>query len=99
MTRRGLRATHAPRLSHPRCPFGHRCTAAAGGIALINAIGNLSGFAGPYVMGYLKDATGNFSAGLLVLAGCTLAGGLVALTLKVSRHLEAAEPADLAPAE
>lgn len=28
MTRRGLRATHAPRLSHPRCPFGHRCTAA-----------------------------------------------------------------------
>lgn len=28
MTRRGLRATHAARLSHPRCPFGHRCTAA-----------------------------------------------------------------------
>lgn len=74
-------------------------TSAAAGIAAINAIGNLSGFAGPYVMGYLKDATGNFSAGLLVLAGCTLAGGLVALTLKVSRHLEAAEPADLAPAE
>jgi hypothetical protein len=28
VTRRGLRATHAARLSHPRCPFGHRCTAA-----------------------------------------------------------------------
>ncbi|MGH1573453.1 MFS transporter [Methylobacterium sp. P31] len=74
-------------------------TSAAAGIAAINAIGNLSGFAGPYVMGYLKDVTGNFSAGLLVLAGCTLAGGLVALTLKVSRHLEAAGSADLALAE
>jgi cyanate permease len=49
-------------------------------------------------MGYLKDATGNFSAGLLVLAGCTLAGGLVAMTLKVSRHLETVEPTQLAPA-
>lgn len=74
-------------------------TSAAAGIAAINAIGNLSGFAGPYVMGYLKDATGNFSAGLLVLAGCTFAGGLVAMTLKVSKHLEAVEPARLAPAE
>ena len=47
-------------------------TSAAAGIAAINAIGNLSGFAGPFVMGYLKDVTGNFSAGLLVLAGCHL---------------------------
>jgi cyanate permease len=73
-------------------------SSAAAGIAAINAIGNLSGFAGPYVMGYLKDATGNFSAGLLILAGCTFAGGLVALTLKVSRHLETVEPTQLAPA-
>lgn len=74
-------------------------TSAAAGIAAINAIGNLSGFAGPFVMGYLKDVTGNFSAGLLVLAGCTFAGGLVAMTLKVSKHLEAVEPGRLAPAE
>ena len=33
--------------------------AAAGGIAIVNAIGNLAGFAGPYVMGGLKDATGS----------------------------------------
>ena len=65
-------------------------TSAAAGIAAINSIGNLSGFAGPYVMGYLKDATGDFTAGLLVLGGCALLGGLVAMTLKVSRHLEAA---------
>src|SRR5205823_9585632 len=43
-------------------------TAAAGGIALINSIGNLAGFAAPFAMGYLKDATGGFSAGLLAVA-------------------------------
>jgi MFS transporter, ACS family, tartrate transporter len=67
-------------------------SSAAAGIAAINAIGNLSGFAGPFVMGYLKDATGNFTAGLLVLGGCALVGGIVAMTLKVSRQLEVADP-------
>jgi D-galactonate transporter len=65
-------------------------SSAAAGIAAINAIGNLSGFAGPYLMGYLRDATGDFTAGLLVLGGCALLGGLVAMTLKVSTHLETA---------
>jgi len=65
-------------------------SSAAAGIAAINSIGNLSGFAGPYVMGYLKDATGSFTAGLLVLGGCALVGGIVALTLKGSRQLEVA---------
>ena len=65
-------------------------TSAAAGIAAINAIGNLSGFAGPYLMGYLRDVTGDFSAGLLVLGGCALVGGIVAMTLKVNTHLETA---------
>ena len=65
-------------------------TSAAAGIAAINSIGNLSGFAGPYMMGYLKDATGDFTAGLLVLGGCALVGGVVALTLRVDKRLEAA---------
>ena len=43
-------------------------TAAAGGIALINSIGNLAGFAALYAMGYLKDATGGFTAGVLAVA-------------------------------
>lgn len=42
--------------------------AAAAGIALVNSIGNLGGFFGPYMMGWLKDATGSFSAGLFGLA-------------------------------
>ena len=65
-------------------------TSAAAGIAAINAIGNLSGFAGPYMMGYLRDATGDFTAGLLVLGGVTLVGGIVAMTLKVNSRLETA---------
>jgi MFS transporter, ACS family, tartrate transporter len=73
---------------------------AAAGIAGINALGNLSGFAGPFLMGYLKDATGNFTAGLLVLGGCALVGSIVALTLKVNPHLEVAgaTPGGPAPA-
>ncbi|GJD66439.1 Putative tartrate transporter [Methylobacterium frigidaeris] len=74
-------------------------SSAAAGIAAINSIGNLSGFFGPYVMGYLKDLTGTFTAGLLVLGAVTLAGGIVAMTLKVSRDLESAVARKAAPAE
>lgn len=42
--------------------------AAAGGLALINSIGALGGFAGPYLVGYLKDSFGTFTAGMLGLA-------------------------------
>jgi MFS transporter, ACS family, tartrate transporter len=54
-------------------------TAAEGGIALINSVGNLGGFAGPYIMGWVKNATGSFNAGLYVLAAFGIAGALVTL--------------------
>jgi MFS transporter, ACS family, tartrate transporter len=44
-------------------------SAAAGGIALINSIGNLSGFVGPYVIGWIKDATGETTLGLCGAGG------------------------------
>lgn len=44
-------------------------TAAAGGIAFINSLGNLSGWVAPSVVGWLQDVTGNTSAGLAVVAG------------------------------
>ena len=44
-------------------------SAAAGGIALINSVGNLSGYFGPFIIGELKDLTHGFTAGLLVIAG------------------------------
>jgi ACS family tartrate transporter-like MFS transporter len=41
--------------------------AAAGAIALINSVGNLGGFFGPYIVGYVKDATGSFNASMIFL--------------------------------
>ncbi len=67
--------------------------AAAGGIAIINSIGNLSGFAGPYAMGYLKDRTGGYEAGLQLLAGLGFMAMIVVLSLAHDRRLEQA-PAD-----
>jgi D-galactonate transporter len=52
-------------------------TAAAGAIALINSIGNLAGFAGPYLIGWVKESTGSTSTGLFVLAALPLIGGLL----------------------
>jgi ACS family tartrate transporter-like MFS transporter len=54
-------------------------TAAAGGIALINSVGNLGGFFGPFLMGYVKTATQSYSGGLLVLAGVVALGALLVL--------------------
>ena len=50
---------------------------AASGIALINAIGNLSGFVSPYLVGYLRDLTGHTDDGLFFLAGLLVAGALL----------------------
>ena len=47
---------------------------AAAGIALVNSIGNIGGFVGPFVLGYLRETTGSFEAGLIFI-GVLLAGG------------------------
>ena len=66
-------------------------TAAAGAIALINSIGNLAGFAGPYLIGWVKETTGSTSTGLFVLAVLPLLGGLLVF---VGGHESKAEFAD-----
>jgi MFS transporter, ACS family, tartrate transporter len=53
-------------------------TAAAGGIALVNSIGNLGGYVGPFIVGWIKDSTGSFEAGLYFLAACALLSGIIA---------------------
>ena len=57
-------------------------TAAAAGIALINSLGNIAGFAGPYVVGAVKDATGGFAGALVTFAVLMLAGAALAWTLR-----------------
>lgn len=58
-------------------------TAMAGGIAFINAIGNLGGFAGPYIVGSFKHGSDSFSSGLYALA--VLAGIAMLVTLTMVR--------------
>jgi MFS transporter, ACS family, tartrate transporter len=55
--------------------------AAAGGVALINSIGNSGSFFGPWLTGWLKDITGDYFVGLLVTCGIWLATSLVAYLL------------------
>jgi ACS family tartrate transporter-like MFS transporter len=73
----GIWSTLGPFWSVPTAFLGG--TAAAGGVALINSIGNVGGFVGPYIIGYIKQTTESFTGGMLVLAGTLLIAGFLAL--------------------
>jgi MFS transporter, ACS family, tartrate transporter len=62
--------------------------AAAAGIALINSVGNLGGFAGPYLVGLMKDATGSTDAGLVTLAVILALGAAFATRVTHVRAME-----------
>jgi len=62
-------------------------SALAGGIALINTMGSLGGFVGPTMVGYVREATGGFAGGMLLLAGLLVAAGLGTLVLRRSALL------------
>jgi ACS family tartrate transporter-like MFS transporter len=65
-------------------------SAAAAGIATINSIGNLGGFVGPAMIGWIKDQTGSFLGGLYFVAGLLVFSA--ALTLVLSRTLQKPAP-------
>jgi ACS family tartrate transporter-like MFS transporter len=56
--------------------------AAAGGIALINSMGAVGGFVGPYLLGVVKQRTGSFTIGLLMLAGALVAAVAIVMGLR-----------------
>ncbi|MCD9672775.1 MULTISPECIES: MFS transporter [Klebsiella] len=62
--------------------------AAAAGLAAINAIGNLGGFAGPAIIGWLKTNTGSFSVALYCVAGMLVISALLTLSLEIRRRLD-----------
>ena len=62
--------------------------AAAGGIALINSIGNLAGFAGPFTVGRISDLTGSYTGGLLLLSAFGFMATTVVLAIDHDRSLE-----------
>jgi len=60
-------------------------SAAAASIGLINSIGNLGGFAGPYIVGYLNTATKSFLGGIMYLSLSALAGAGLILALRQTK--------------
>ena len=56
-------------------------SAAAAAIGLINSVGNLGGFVGPFALGYLKDKTGVYSSGMALLSASLLCAGLLVLAI------------------
>lgn len=57
--------------------------AAAGGLAFINSIGTIGGFAGPSMMGWLKEFSGSYIIGLTAMAAIMIAAMLASLSLKL----------------
>jgi ACS family tartrate transporter-like MFS transporter len=75
----------------PRIFLGR--TVLAGGIALINVVGNLSGFPGPYLVGSMKKATGLYAAGMGAMAACLIAAAVIVLLLARSLRFKGRAPA------
>jgi MFS transporter, ACS family, tartrate transporter len=68
--------------------------AAAAGVAYINSLANIAGFVGPIVMGWIKDTTGSFDGGLLVIGCICIVGSIATLCVHHDRELEhQSEPA------
>jgi MFS family permease len=72
-------------------------TAAAAGIALINSIGSLSGWLGPFVVGWLEDVTGKTSAGLYVVAALEVLAAILILLFMPSAVIRSATTSSSSP--
>jgi MFS transporter, ACS family, tartrate transporter len=57
--------------------------AAAGSIGLINSVGNLGGFVGPFLLGYIKTETQSFLIGLLYLCFSMIVSATIIFTLRL----------------
>ena len=66
----------------------------AASIAAINSIGNLAGFVGPFLIGYIKDRTGSFVLGLLPLIAFAFVAGATVLLMGRDRPERAGVPAE-----
>lgn len=67
---------------------------AAAGIALINSMGNLGGFAGPLLIGWLKDKLGSYAAGLYAVGGMLALSAVVVVAMARQTNRSAPARAD-----
>jgi ACS family tartrate transporter-like MFS transporter len=65
---------------------------AAAGIALINSVGNVGGFVGPYLLGYIRQTTQGFGIGLMIIGGIVIVGGSLVLLLSEPSAAPELEP-------
>jgi len=63
-------------------------SAAAAGLALINAVANVGSFAGPYMVGWVRDFTGHYALGIMALGLGPLIASVVAASLRSARKFE-----------
>ncbi|HMF78965.1 MAG TPA: hypothetical protein VK604_25125, partial [Bryobacteraceae bacterium] len=75
----GISAAKAPLWAMPTMFLSG--AGAAAGIAMINSIGNLGGFAGPFVIGWLKGVSGSYAGGLYLVAATLAVSAIVTLLL------------------
>ena len=66
---------------------------AAGALALINSVGNLGGFVGPYVLGFFAELTGSNNGGLVFFAACFVVAAIMIMLYKQPKAVAAAAPA------
>ena len=74
----------------PTAYFG--AAAAAGGIAFINSVGNISGYLAPQLTGVLRDATGGYMVPMLVTGGSMLIGAGLILASGIRQHIPRGMP-------
>src|SRR5450830_118602 len=55
--------------------------AAAGGLALINSIGQIAGFVSPFLVGWIKDTTGSTDVALYILSAVLFTGAMLVMRL------------------
>ena len=65
-------------------------SAAAAGLALINAVANIGSFAGPYMVGWVKDFTGNYALGIMALGLGPLVAAVIAASLRAAAKFDQA---------
>lgn len=66
-------------------------TAAAGSVGLINSVGNLGGFLGPYVVGYLEEKTGSFVYGLWIITATAVISAFIIAMLPFRQMMATAQ--------
>jgi ACS family tartrate transporter-like MFS transporter len=57
---------------------------------MVNSIGQLGGFGGPYLVGWVRETSNSFAFGMVALGGCLLLSALILFVLAAPERLASA---------